>query len=1172
MNRLLPLFQVTGNIALCCDNKVLFFEFRAVVTDRHEYIDLLEIPFHVELSFAPTALHFCEGVISCWDATALNIFKIQRVGDSQSISVSFSSELASISVEKSSPGSGGWMNKEAIDFRQVAEQKMLNQSVFRVHMMSDADDFGQCDLKPEAVNNMLVMLKGNGNGDCDLMTKYTIKSLLQLKSRRRRGFSDSFKSVSMRPLYKVTAEVDKQHEFNGHHVGGNIFQSLHSPLLASVSVAVATQQDAYLYHFTAGSSADEWRHQAGAGSGEGALVANYSFTSPVIDLVIDSAVLHALTETGIETYTLRTGQRIFYDCPGQDNEEEILRATDDPICLIGIRSVAAAKKIFCSDTNVAVLIGNDREASAAAAGDMDDGQYLVYNLRKPGMDVIYRNIEEFATRFRFDNPRLFVHLMSEAHVMVRLVVEMSHAIPVDELNRQNLKSIPLITFSSIPDAKLMNIFTESCCSLGDYFVMQSTEEEYYMALPYYLMGHLGVNEIFNRLIQFEKNQNVVRIYLSLKSSIVCGCLYIPLSVSLLQCMSGVVYTLKRLFLRLQPEEALFTTTNHSQLSSSTRSAESSSTDAINYRLEKGNIIRVLYDLLHKYSPSDVAVIALQSQLFANRSGDRIYEFLEKKCERTHEETLCLALQLIRKNSPESARQLMEEFDGRTLIHCLIKHWTILFETSTNHRNGSSIVIFSEFMEVCLLASTLNTVQIVTANVLKYLLVNLQVLPFDVLLKLLIDYSALQIGSVSDGTGRKVLLMTLELYLIDYYAQRRMPRVATRNGSMETSLESATGGAGVASGVQDPQCSDISIRTAESSKSSILTDIDSGLSIFGAVATGKALKILVRSYLGQLKGFSMHQNYNPDELGRVVNGEPKSTAEFEQLEQEINALFDMQKKKKPADSQVELLRRLCGEEMNVNGSEMATNPGHHLLRPILFLDSRLNYLNYMPPLQENFLDTFLKPQEDLNAGGKCHEANISCVKIQALLCSEYVPMDVANEISQFVYTNPHLIGIEGIISCLLPTREAAELLCNVCPQAVLEFSKERAQSEEDWRFLIQCLQRQTNKDTTESNGGMQLFYHRLLKETLEHIANTNSLEAVLRIFPEGELCNGKPNNDPNQRESHYLNELELAQNPFIQNVRQCLERERANKIRMVITAKHPKNSPPPPPPPRTTSRE
>lgn len=401
----------------------------------------------------------------------MNAFRIQRSCDSQSISASFSSDLASISVEKAPQHRRKssvlpWPNaKDPIDFRQVADQNMLNQTVFRVNMMSDSDDFGQCDMKPEAVNNMLVMLKANGSGDCDLMTKYTIKSLLQLKSRRRRGFSDTFRSISMRPMYKIDG---KDTNFLNPPGDGNIFQSRHSALLVSMSVAVATQQDAYLYHFN-GIPGDEWIRHSQGGEGNGSLVANYSFTSPVIDLVIDSAVLHALTETGVETYTLRTGQRIYYDCQ-TTGDEDILRPTngDEPICLIGIRPTVSAKRILCSATNVVLLMSSDREPEEAA---MDDGQFVVQNLRKPEMEVIYRNIEEFATRFRFDNPRLFVHLMNEAHLMVRLLIGMKHAIPVDDLNRQNLKSIPLITFSAFIDPKLMGIFTQSCCSLGDYFVM-----------------------------------------------------------------------------------------------------------------------------------------------------------------------------------------------------------------------------------------------------------------------------------------------------------------------------------------------------------------------------------------------------------------------------------------------------------------------------------------------------------------------------------------------------------------------------------------------------------------------------------------------------------------------------------------------------------------------------
>lgn len=389
----------------------------------------------------------------------MNIFRIQPVGESQSISLSLSSELPSFSAEKTNQCHNvNLSNKDAIDFRQVSEKKIVNDNIFRVNIMSDADDFGQCDWKPELANCMLVMLKGSE--DCHLMTKYTIKCMLQLKSRRRRGFCDEFKTVSIRPFYKH-AQNDLKCASNGP-IGGNIFQSLHFPRLVSISVAVVTQQDAYLYNFS-GLSVDEWQHQPS--SKEEALVASYSFTSPVIDLVIDSLVLHALTDTGIETYALRTGERIFY--------EEVLRPStpEEPVCLIGIRPVLAAQKIFCSTTNVMILISNDRELVATNMQKDDSSQFMVQSLRKPEVDVIYRNIEEFATRFRFDNPRLFVHLMNEAHVMVRLAAEMSHAIPADELNRQNLKSVPLITWNSNPDPKTMHLFLTSCRSLGDYFVM-----------------------------------------------------------------------------------------------------------------------------------------------------------------------------------------------------------------------------------------------------------------------------------------------------------------------------------------------------------------------------------------------------------------------------------------------------------------------------------------------------------------------------------------------------------------------------------------------------------------------------------------------------------------------------------------------------------------------------
>lgn len=110
---------------------------------------------------------------------------------------------------------------------------------------------------------------------------------------------------------------------------------------------------------------------------------------------------------------------------------------------------------------------------------------------------------------------------------------------------------------------------------------------------------------------------------------------------LLQTMTGIIYTLKRLFLRLQPdiEDPNLGISNHHISSSSKLSSASggepsaANSDTINYHLEKGNIMRILFDLLLKHSPAEITNIALHSQVFANRMGDRIYEFLEKRCER-----------------------------------------------------------------------------------------------------------------------------------------------------------------------------------------------------------------------------------------------------------------------------------------------------------------------------------------------------------------------------------------------------------------------------------------------------------------------------------------------------------------------------------------------------------
>lgn len=64
---------------------------------------------------------------------------------------------------------------------------------------------------------------------------------------------------------------------------------------------VVTQQEGYLYHFNMRDVHEPSRLQ------QAACVTVYPFTAPVTAVAMERFVLHALTETGLETYTLRAG-------------------------------------------------------------------------------------------------------------------------------------------------------------------------------------------------------------------------------------------------------------------------------------------------------------------------------------------------------------------------------------------------------------------------------------------------------------------------------------------------------------------------------------------------------------------------------------------------------------------------------------------------------------------------------------------------------------------------------------------------------------------------------------------------------------------------------------------------------------------------------------------------
>jgi hypothetical protein len=81
-------------------------------------------------------------------------------------------------------------------------------------------------------------------------------------------------------------------------IGAALRSQYYADMMSMVCLVV-TQQEGYLYQFMMQDLQEP----------SSACVTVYPFTAPVIAVAMETFVLHALTETGLETYTLRTGHQ-----------------------------------------------------------------------------------------------------------------------------------------------------------------------------------------------------------------------------------------------------------------------------------------------------------------------------------------------------------------------------------------------------------------------------------------------------------------------------------------------------------------------------------------------------------------------------------------------------------------------------------------------------------------------------------------------------------------------------------------------------------------------------------------------------------------------------------------------------------------------------------------------
>lgn len=545
-------------------------------------------------------------------------------------------------------------------------------------------------------------------------------------------------------------------------------------------------------------------------------IASYPFTAPAIDVQMNDAVLHALTDRGLETYTLRTGHRLFgspYEyCRPTVLPHETSPRLEDPICLIGLRPFLGVRTMHLSDSSLVLLAADQhhQQNSAAAA-------WTIYHLRLPSPLQLTNDLVALAAQHRADSRPTFALLAAEAHMVARVALEY--------LRVQRYGNVVRLGCGTL-GPELREAFLESCRLLGDCCLGSNAREDYGQAFGYYAMGELGVADVLRRALR-------------------------PTAVAERRragsCSeAGLVHTMRCMLLKgfLRQESVLSTPIDR-----------------------RGPFVEALLDLLLAESPDEVAPLMLRVPALRDAASAKWCAAIRSKQRRTAEDRLCLLWESVRVGQPQDDDRAF--VDPTELYTVLIAHWTILFDSAVVMKTGRRLTSFSELTESHLLATQSPDVQRAVANVFVHLAVDAQLVGVDVLLRLLLDYLASRVAQPGGGSQTAQLVLTT---LLEAHFYRRHLR---DNGSL---LGGGVGGP-TSKLSHHPLNSVVQLMGANSSSSSdelTSNSASSGMSngrrvvvvgpansarsevlLYGGDAVhAEAIKILVRLYLGQLKRFEM----------------------------------------------------------------------------------------------------------------------------------------------------------------------------------------------------------------------------------------------------------------------------------------------------------------------------
>ncbi|KAK7788466.1 hypothetical protein R5R35_014523 [Gryllus longicercus] len=740
--------QITGNLVLASQMTLTLYHFQVRTHDisRLKFIDFEESPVGLEISFVPWKLELCENVIACMSKESLHVLRV-CYGSDKWPTVEETNDTATESSEIVA-------DDQPIDWDEISKnEKQRKASKFVPSSSKHKENVNNNNSGKSVpiVTYLPGIMSGRNNDPCSTggdgtyrqspfiiappgmnvsstspATGWTEESrilhLLQLRIpsvpntpslQHECVPNDQFHCLVLKPLYIQDPACDVS-TADKHQSGGHPMSSVFSKHLCGVVCLVTTHQEGYLYYFSM-DSASTMLQQA-------ACVTVYPFTAPVSCVVLEDCLLHALTDTGLETYTLRIGHYMPSFSPEEAN---VTPAWAEPVCLVGLRPFLGVEHLLLSNSYLLLLACS--ESSSNSSLDSQGSNWTLYSLQTPSPLTLYGDIMSVGGMHRWTSPGTYGHLLGEAHLILRVSRALLHwkahqecAIPYQHLSDRN---------------HMDDLYKESCALLGDYYITGCTDEDWEIAIPCYKLSGLSPIEVVERVKKIDIPEEFV---LATKQYLV----------------KGLMRYLKESLLHMNWAES-----------------NANFTPAI------PSFTNTLLDLFEEHDPDEVSWLTLRSSLLREYATDRVLNIMKKQlCTRLlpkPSDAVALVLLCIQKGSPGQAVAVLDSLPEEQLSDILLSNSSLLFETTSSIPNVNMPTGLSIRTETVLTFSELSVVlmdtkPVVLANILSTLaiLTNQKVTLHDIL-KVFLEYIPSRIG-ITGSTASLVLQIFLEKYFAWYF--------------------------------------------------------------------------------------------------------------------------------------------------------------------------------------------------------------------------------------------------------------------------------------------------------------------------------------------------------------------------------------------------------------------